>query len=540
MKDLFEDPARTWYLHNAKYDLHILANEGLRLAGKVHCTQAGARLEANDHFTYNLSSCAERIGLEKDDAVEKYIAENHLWEHVTIPGKKIRKKNKYFDKVPPRIIVPYGLRDAEVTARLAWHQETTFAALTAQMPPGVPPLTRLHQNECELTKVVFEIERVGVKIDRAYCERAVLFEESRKDNAARLFKDAVGEEFKASPKLFAKVFESDRERWELTEKGNPSFESDILKNFANPLAKVVLEYRDAKSKADFYQGFLYHADSNDIVHPNLQADGTKSGRFSSTEPNFQNLTSEEDEEELAQEFVVRRALIPRPGFIFIMPDYDQMEYRMMFDYACRGVGYETDIVKRIKAGHDPHQATADAVTAMGTPLTRKRAKNGNFAFLYGAGYATLAKTIGGSIDEARRLKNAIASSAPEVALFVEQVSRAAVSRQFVFNWAGRRAKFDNPRFAYKAPNYLIQGGCADVMKFAMVEVHRFLADKKSRMVLTVHDELLIEVHESELATVPPKVKEIMESIYPWKYLPLTAAMEHSRVSFADKTKGFPV
>lgn len=580
LRKFFARPHVTWYAHNAKFDLHFLAKEGIEIGGHVHCTQAAALLEFNKHLSYSLAACAGRIGLKKDESVEEYIEKHKLFTMVTVPGRKARKKDKHFDKVPFEIIHPYGTTDAEITYRLGQYQEETFRELDAeqrQIKPDLPSLQSLHENEKRLTQVVFEMERVGIKINRAFCVRAAQYE---RDRAARCLEDyrrLTGEDFKDSGKAFAKVFASDRDRWKFTKKNNPSFESDILKTFENPAARVVLTYRDAKSKANFYEGFLWHADANDVVHPNLRPDGTGSGRFSSSEPNFQNLTSEPWGECTAcgkelesivdacpkcgsdkigrQEFLVRRALIPRPGFVFIMPDYDQMEYRMMFDYACvgnerrepdgtpiPGTG-ETDLVRRIKAGHDPHQATADTVTELGTPLTRSLAKNGNFAWLYGAGIATLAATIRGTPDQARTLKAQLRQAAPEVQNFIDDVMASAQGRGFIFTWAGRRSWFQGREadFSYKAPNYLIQGGCADVMKIAMTQCADALRARgaKSRMVLTVHDELLLECHESETGWVPGLVKDIMERVYPARYLPLTAAMEYSEISFADKRKGAP-
>jgi DNA polymerase I-like protein with 3'-5' exonuclease and polymerase domains len=209
--------------------------------------------------------------------------------------------------------------------------------------------------------------------------------------------------------------------------------------------------------------------------------------------------------------------------------------------ACELVGHETELVKKIKyQGLDPHQATADVVTEGGTPLTRKRAKNGNFATLYGSGYDTLAATIGSTRAEAIALKQAIFKAAPEINLFIQDVMNNAASLGYVRGPFGRRSQFPNPNFLYKAPNSLIQGGTADVNKFALNEMDEYLLDKRSKLALTIHDENPTEIHESELATVPRRLKEIMESIYPAKYLPLTAGMEYSYKSLGDKVKGFPV
>lgn len=543
MRELFRQSNKKWYIHKANYDQSILAQEGIFLAGEIHCTKAIALVEYNEHQDYTLASCGERIGVQKDRTVERYIAENKLTEKRQ--GATQAYTHQFYDRVPVDLIVPYALKDADIHYRLGRHQETAVQrTVDATKETGLPSLQAVFENEKRLTRTVFRMEHLGVRIDRPYCVRAARYEADRAEKALQAFKASTGRALVNSTKCFSEVFASEKDKWvwgEPTKKTgqvNPSFESEVLQSFANPAAKAVLEYRDAISKRNFYNGFLYHADEYDNIHPNFNQDGAGHGRFSSSNPNLQNLTSEEGQD-LEAEFVVRRAIIPRPGFVFIMPDYDQMEYRMMFDVACSLAGYESAVVKEIKNGKDPHQATADIVTALGTPLSRSRAKNGNFAFLYGSGYKTLAKTIGASIDEARTLKAQLSKACPEVADYIGVISRRAERRRFIINWLGRRCHFPNPDFSYCAPNYHIAGGCADVVKVVMNRLDDLFLERRSRMVLTIHDELPIEVHESEVATVPREVKEIMESVYPWKYLPLTAGMEWSDKSLADKKKGFP-
>ncbi len=545
MTDLFQNREALWYLHNAPFDIAMLAQENLKIQGTIHCTKAGARVLYNDHLGYSLDDCAGRIGFHKDDAVKKYVMDHELWEWETIPGKKARKKRLFYHKVPPDIIIPYGETDAKITRILGKHQEEAIKKIDEEplygkddQPRSVPPLSHILANERRLTRTVCNMEAVGLKIDGPYCVRASRYELERAEKAGQEFKRLSGSDFKSSGKLFAVVFASDQENWKLTELGNPSFDSDVLKKFKNPAAQCVLDYRDAKSKSDFYHSFLYHADSQGYLHPHLDPSGTGTGRFSSSDPNFQNLTSEEGDED--QEFIVRRAIIPPEGFFYIMPDYDQMEYRMMFEYVCRFKKRVTEIVTKILEGHDPHQATADEVTNRGFPLSRKHAKNGNFAILYGAGDQVLADTIGSTKDAARELKRLIFLANPELKEWIGAVINAAEYSHWVANWAGRRYSFPIRDYSYRAPNYLIQGGCADVVKFAMNEIDTFLYGYKSKLVLQIHDELPILVHESEAHFIPQKVKSIMEGIFPAKYLPLTCGMEYSKKSLGDKIKGFPV
>lgn len=537
---LFANPTRYWYFFNAKYDLAMLANEEIEVEGEIHCAKACALVEYNEHHTYTLEACLERIGENKDGRVDVYIAEHALTEKRQ--GATQRYTHSFFNRVAPAVIVPYGLRDALATYRLGAHQEIALEALAQETAhaPKVPTVLNIARNERRLTRTVFRMEQVGVRIDRPYCERAAAFETDRAEKAVQAFKRDTGRDFMASSKLFSDVFSSERDRWGYTDKGNPSFDSEHLARFTNPAARAILEYRDAVSKGNFYRGFLYHADSDDVVHPNFNPDGAGHGRFSSSNPNFQNLKNDEDED-LNQEFVVRRAIIPRPGFVLFMPDYSAMEYRMMFDLASKIAGRMSGIIKlMLEKDLDPHQATADVVTEMGTPLKRGRAKNGNFAFLYGSGIPTLAAIIGSTIEEARVLKRQLKQASPEVADYIELVINTARTRGWVFNWAGRRCYFPDPQYAYCAPNYVISGGCADVNKIALNRIDEYLLSKKSRLIMTVHDENPVEVHESEVDEVPRRVKELMEGVFPYTYLPLTVGSEWSEKSLADKRKGFPV
>jgi DNA polymerase-1 len=516
---MFQNRDQILYLHNAKFDLAMFANEGIFPQSTIHCTRAIGRVEYNEHFSYSLDNCLKRIGLSKSDAVERYIHDHKLTAKVEIPGKKTQETKKFFDRVPFDIIAPYGCSDARGTYSLGAHQESSIGERSRETAGGLPTLRNILDHERRLTATIFRMEQRGIRIDREYCVRAASFETDRAHKASESYKKETGRVYKASPKEFAEIFSGERERWEFTEKGNPSFESEVLRKFTQPAARHILEIRDAKSKADFYNGFLYHADGNGRVHPNFNQDGAASGRFSSSEPNFQNLTTSEDEE-LEQEFVVRRAIIPSPGFVLYGRDYNQMEYRLMFELACRIIGYESQLVKEIKSGKDPHQATADLVTSLGTKLGRSRAKNGNFALLYGSGNAKLAETIGGTLEEAKALRQSIFSVAPEINIFIQNVMRTAERRGWIFNWAGRISHFPDPRFAYRAPNYLIQGGCADINKIALNWIDEYLLDKKSKLIMTIHDEAVLELHESEVETVPVKMKELMEAVFTAQYLPM--------------------
>jgi DNA polymerase-1 len=533
--EIFADASKTWAIHNASFDAAILANYGCYLAGTVHCTKAIARVIENDRLASDLATCAREIGLEKSEAVEDYIREHGLSEKVRVPGKSKRITLKHFDKVPFEIIHPYGETDTEITFALYEHQvrAITNTALQTNLAPGWVPLTDLMHNERSLTKVLFDMQQIGVMIDVGFCERAAAFEAERSVRAAEEFKVLTGHPYKKSSKLFKEIFDGEKFIYgkPTKKKGevNPKFDADTLATFKSPVAKLVVELTSAKSQSDYYNGFLWHADAKGRIHCDFNQDGAKTGRFSSSNPNLQNLKKSEGDE-LDQEFVVRRAIIPTPGKLFVMFDYEQMEYRLLLDYLGT-----PKLIKLVLEGLDVHQATASIAG-----ITRSSAKTVNFATIYGSGIGRLAKTLGCSRAEAVRIQAAIFAAIPELEPFITKVQNTAVERKFVRNWFGRRCNFPPSAKLHSAVNHLIQGGCADVVKIAMVRIHEFLRPYQTKMVLNVHDECIVECVPQEVHLLP-KIKEIMENVYrPIHGLPLSCGVAHSYKSLADKIEGYPI
>lgn len=541
LRFLFSAEFRTWVLHNAKYDMAMLATKGLSLRGTIHDTMIVARVLDSTLWQgdFSLDACAKRLGYEKLDTVKNYLLANKLYSVEKIDGKKTQKKNLHFALAPWDLIVPYGERDAEITLRLGQRQLQDLAEVSAAMPPGMPNIRQVYDNECELLGTVFAMEQRGVMIDRDYCQRAIVHASEMQERALEIFQDKTGEPFKDSNVVYQRAFASEKDRWvwgEVTATGkrNPSFDSDVLETFQSPAAAAVVAWRKAKSDANYYHGFLYEADRDGVIHASFNQHVAATGRFSSSNPNLQNLTKD-DESGLTQEFVVRRAIVPRPGMVFHMLDFDQMEYRLMLDYAAR-FAHDSDgvlaLIQKVLGGLDVHQATADVAG-----VSRRDAKTVNFATLYGSGVSSLATRLARSETETRAIRDSIFRAAPEILTFIRRVTDTAEKRGFVVNWFGRRCSFPDARLAYRASNYLIQGGCADIVKLAMNRIHRYLQAFKTCLVLTIHDELVLEGPPEEAATVIPAVKEIMEKAYPAKHVPLTCGVDYSFKSLADKQEG---
>lgn len=541
MPKLFErKDIKIWYLQNAKFDMRMLAQEDLFLSGPIHCTKAIGRVEYNAHYDYSLDGQLARIGLKKDDAVKNYVEVNKLWDWVEIPGKSKRDKALHYDRVPFKIIAPYGETDGTGTFALGEWQVNSITqqvldedSKLAALPGGAPRernLLKVLANERKITQTVFKMEHTGALIDRDFCRRAIEYEGDKKLGFERAFKADTGSDYKSSRPLFERCFANEKTKWQFTEKGNASFDSDILRTFDSPMAKTVLAIREAKSKLDFYQGFLYHADRNGRVHPSFNPDGAAHGRFSSSEPNFQNLTDEEDA--VAEEFIVRRAIIPTPGFKLLSIDWQGMEYRFMLENACRLIGEETELVRLVKGGLDVHEATAIVASKSGIQITRKAAKTSNFLTLYGGGNQKLADGLACTLEQAKAIRSAIFEGAPEISRYIKWVSRKAETQGYITNWLGRRSWFPNRAFSYKAPNYHCSGGCADVAKIAMNQIDDLLEGRRSRMTMMIHDEFVFEMHPTEDLLVHD-IQEIMESVYPSKYLELLTDASWSEKSLGD-------
>jgi DNA polymerase-1 len=532
---------RFYFLHNAKFDMAMLARHGIRLAGTIHDTMVTARVLDSTLWVgdFSLDACAKRLGHEKLDTVKTYLLANGLYDEERVEGKKTKTKKLHFSLAPWDLIVPYGERDAEITYELGARQRQDLQELEDATSRALPSIRQVYENECRLVQTVFRMEERVVLIDRDFCRRAITKCQDTLQSSEAAFAKLTGETFKDSNLTFQKAFVTDEPRWvygapsPVKGKRTPSFDSDVLETFENPAAKLVLAWRKAKSDVNYYLGFLHAADKDGVIHANFNQHVAATGRFSSSEPNLQNLTKTEDDD--PSEFLVRRAIVPRPGMVFHMLDYDQVEYRLMLDYAAKfAVDKEgvLELIRKVLGGLDVHQATADVAG-----VTRRDAKTTNFATLYGSGVANLSGRLGVSESRAREIRDSIFRAAPEIRTFIRRVTDAAEKRGYVVNWFGRRCAFPDANFAYRAPNYIIQGGCADVVKLAMNRIDDYLAKFQTKLVLMIHDELVFEGPPEEAATVIPAVKKIMETCYPAKLIPLTCGVDHSFKSLADKIEG---
>ena len=408
--------------------------------------------------------------------------------------------------------------------------DTLYGLLSAKLKEL--DMWELYQTaELPLCRVLADMELAGCRVDaRALAE----FGEELSRRAAELEQhiyDMAGETFNInSPKqlgeiLFGKLGLPHGKKT----KTGWSTNADVLEKlrYEAPIVGAVLEYRQlTKLKSTYADGLLKALDLDGRVRTNFQMTVTATGRLSSTEPNLQNIPTRTD---LGSE--IRRMFVPADGCVLVDADYSQIELRLLAHIA----GDEA-MRTAFTSGQDIHTATAAQVFHVApeavTPEMRRSAKAVNFGIVYGISAFSLSQDIGVSVAEAKAYMEAYFATFPGVRRYMDSVVETARETGFVETIFHRRrdlpelksSNFNLRSFGERvALNMPVQGTAADVMKLAMVAVHKRLKAEKlqARLVLQVHDELIVECPESEAEQVAKLLEEEMEHVVSLS-VPLTA------------------
>ena len=502
MKPWLEDAGRAKLGQNAKYDMHVLANQGVRLAGVAHDTLLQSYL-LESHRSHDMDSLAERhLGLK-----------TITYDEVT--GKGASRIG--FEQVPVERATEYAAEDADVTLQL--HQ-----ALYPQVQ-SEEKLARIYRDvEMPLLRVLFNMERHGVLLDTERLrELSREFGDKMAEIEARAHVEA-GQPFNLnSPKQIQEIlFEKQGLKpVRKTPGGAPSTDEDALQELAldHPLPKLILDYRALTKLKSTYTDKLPESINprTGRVHTHYGQAVAVTGRLASNDPNLQNIPIR-----TAEGRRIREAFIAPPGSHIVSADYSQIELRIMAH-----ISQDASLLAAFAAGEDIHSATAAEIFGMSLQEVgaeqRRYAKVINFGLIYGMSAFGLARQLGIERVAAGQYMDRYFARYPGVAEYMKRTREGARETGYVETVFGRRLwlpeiKSGNParrqgaeRAAINAP---MQGTAADLIKMAMIAVDRWLAEKdlKAKLIMQVHDELVLEVPDGELDRVKRELPKLMSGV----------------------------
>ncbi|MCV4341725.1 DNA polymerase I [Pseudomonas capsici] len=513
LKPLLEDPAILKVGQNAKFDMNILANCAIGGDQENGITVRGVAFDTMLE-SYVLNSVATAHNM--DSLAMKYLG-HQTTSFEDIAGKG--KKQLTFDQIALEQAGPYAAEDADVTLRL--HQ-TLFAKLEAE-----PELARvLTEIEMPLVPVLAKIEREGAKVDANLLGiQSVELGNTMVELERQAFALA-GEEFNlGSTTQLGKIL---YEKLQLpvlgkTPTGKPSTSEDVLVKLSeleqgSELPTLLLQYRSISKLKSTYTDSLPGQINprTGRVHTSYNQAGAATGRFSSSEPNLQNIPVR-----TAEGRRIRQAFIAQPGYKLLAADYSQIELRIMAHLAS-----DEGLLDAFRNGLDVHRATAAEVFGVEldqvTSDQRRSAKAINFGLIYGMGASGLARQIGVDGKQAKAYIERYFARYPGVRDYMERTREKAKEQGYVETFFGRRLYLpdinsDNgmkragaERTAINAP---MQGTAADIIKKAMVAVNDWLEESRldARVILQVHDELVLEVREDLVEQISEQIRPHMSS-----------------------------
>lgn len=496
----FADSAYRKIGHDVKKDIRFLRSYGYDGFAAEFDTAIGA---------YILNATGSSY--EYDDIAAAFLNETYPSQEEVF-GKGRTKKT--FAVLPEAERTAYGARQAEIFFRARKVMEERLAENEQK--------SLFYDMEMPLIYVLADMEKYGIKVDKA----ALLAYQKRLGESLDGMEEEIyalaGEKFNInSPKQLGVIlFERLGLKGGKKTKTGYSTAADVLEKLrtAHPVVERILHYRQlAKLKSTYADGLLAVMDAEtEKIYSTFNQTITATGRISSTEPNLQNIPVRL---ELGRE--LRKIFIPESAeFCFLDADYSQIELRVLAH-----ISGDESLIAAFKSNQDIHRMTASQVFHVPfdevTPLQRSNAKAVNFGIIYGKGAFSLGQDLGISRKEAEEYINAYFARYPKIKTFMEDTIKNGAKNGYVSTlWNRRRnmPELQSSNFMQRAAgeraamNMPIQGTAADIIKLAMIKVHRALQEGgyRSRLILQVHDELLIEAYKEEKDAVAKILKENME------------------------------
>ena len=504
LKPIFENPNTKKIGQNMKFDLMVLAVNGIALKGEL-CDCMIAHYLLQPELKHGM-----------DYLAEVYLGYQTIHYEDLVGGKG--KKQLTLQEVPLEKVCDYAAEDADITLRL-WN-------ILSEKVKQENLEHLFYDIEMPLMKCLAKMELNGVRIDSAALNASA---EKLREEILSIQNEAIemaGEEFNLSSAKQVGEILFDKlkivEKAKKTKTGQYVTSEEVLESLSSkhPIVKKILEYRGIKKLLSTYVEALpemINAKTGKI-HTSYNQTVTATGRLSSSNPNLQNIPIRD---EMGKE--IRRAFIPDEGHVFFSADYSQIELRIMAH-----LSGDENMVNAFNAGEDIHTATSAKIYGVEisevTKDMRRNAKTANFGIIYGISAFGLSERLGISRTEAKTLIEGYFKTYPQVQEYISNSINKAKDNGYVETIFGRKRYLSDINSANSvvrafaernAVNAPIQGSAADIIKIAMVNIDRRFTQEniQSQMILQVHDELNFNVLESELEKVKEIVIEEMQNAY---------------------------
>ncbi|MDY6875263.1 MAG: DNA polymerase I [Chloroflexota bacterium] len=519
---LLNDGGRPKYGHNLKYDLTVLEQAGARVEGLTFDTMVAEWLT---------NPTSRNLGL-------KNLAFARLQQRMTpiinLIGKG--KDQKTMDQIPVAQVAPYACADVDMTHRLVTILEAELKEKHLW--------SLFTEVEMPLIPVLAAMEMSGVRLDTTVLERMSEELTARLNELETRIQKTVGYPLNVnstqqlSDALF-KTLGLPTQGLRRTKSGHFSTAAGVLERLRgkHAIIDLILEQRKlAKLKSTYVDALPRLVNPRTgRLHTSYKQTGTATGRLSSSDPNLQNIPIRT---ELGRQ--VRRAFVAEPGWELIAADYSQVELRIMAH-----ISGDEGLLSGFARGEDIHASTASAI--MGVPLEeitpdmRRVAKAVNFGLSYGQTAYGLANATDLTQAEAEDFIKAYFERFPKVREYIDTTKALAARQGYVETLMGRRRYFPELQPGSRAPhnvrqaaervaiNAPIQGSAADIINIATIRLHRALGERRlrARLILQVHDELVVEAPKEDIATVAPLMREVMENAFELK-APLKADLKRGQ------------
>ena len=502
LKPLLEDPTKQKIGQNFKYDENVLARYNIQIKGAAFDTM----LES-----YCLNSTATRHNM---DALAEHYLGYKTTKYEDIAGKGV--KQLAFNQVELEKAGPYAAEDADITLRLHYTLSEQLRTETTLM--------KVFQNiEMPLIDILSRIERHGALVDGLLLKQQSLEIGHRLRELEKAAHDEAGQEFNlSSPKQLQELL-FDKLKLPIikkTPKGQPSTAEEVLQELAldYELPKLILEHRGlSKLKSTYTEKLPQMINTvTGRIHTSYHQAVTATGRLSSSDPNLQNIPVRTPEGRR-----VRQAFIAPKGYKLVAADYSQIELRIMAH-----ISGDRGLLDAFASGLDIHKATAAEVFGVAlddvTSKQRRSAKAINFGLIYGMFSFGLAKQLGISRKSAQEYIDLYFERYPGILRYMNKIKNIAKEKGYIETMFGRRLYLPEinaknsarrqgaERTAINAP---MQGTAADIMKKAMIKVDKWLKESglNARVIMQVHDELVLEVADESVEEVVEGIKVQMAS-----------------------------